>query len=590
MELGLSKNNYKIRIQFIFLLVLFILLPILNWGFGINEQPYFIAITGLWGLFNFITNRTQQVVLTSVDIWVAVFIVYQIAHFALLGNVPFFEMTFWWRLSFVLIYFILKDSVNNDQNTSKKGLVFLLLFRFGIELCIGTLQYFDIIDISISEHFKVAGTFSSTNHYAICLSVGLITMLLQLKKSMQQKLFYIMAFIAGLASVLLIIHTKSRSAFLGLITALAVCFILKEGGITKFNALSKALKTAIVTLLIVILGLGGYALYGLKKDSANGRVFAARMTLGETIKKPIFGHGLFRFEAGYNSAKSNYFNKETRVWDEIKIGNHIDHAMNDYLEISYEIGLVGLILLILIILKAFKAVKNYDKYAYIGIAVFTVFIVAAVFTTLYVNAFFIIAAVFALYLIIDYYTIIKIKKVYKYKLFTLVASLLILAVGGAKIYGSYWEKSQRQNPENKVASSNWELWSKIMADKGQAQFVFGSVLHKTYNQKLKALRVMEQGVMKNKRPENVRKLALYHAHNGNLKKAEQLLVFNIGNEPFLFEPRHDLAVIYQKTGQHKKYVQMLKTIIDFPEKVPSQKVTDLKNDAKKRLKEALKEQ
>ncbi len=588
MALDVSKNNYKIGIPFLFLSALFIILPVLSWGLKINHYNYFIAMVGLWGVFHFITSRKKTWGFHPMDIWVIVFVAYQIFHVSFLGNASFFEISFWWRFSFIILYFIFKDLLLNYQNGFKKRLVYVLLIRFGVEVFIGALQYLELITISSSKHFDVAGTFSSTNHFALCLGMGLVTLLLQLKKNMPHKLYYLVAVVFGVSGLLLILHSTSRSALLGLLAVAVTYVLLKKNLITTFKALGKTLKLSFVALSIVIIGLGGYALFHLKKDSANGRLFAAKITLSETIKKPVFGHGLFNFEEGYNTAKSKYFTTKTRDWTEIKIGDHITHAMNDYLETLYEIGLVGFVLSLLILIQLFKRITSYDTYVYCGVFIVVICLVAGAFTTLLVNAFFVMTVLMALFLIpVDYLDATS-KKVYRYKPLLLLTALVFITIGGLKIYGFYWLESQQSNTTKTVKSSDWEFWTKIVADNGHAQFVYASELHKTYNQKTRALRVMEQAVMKNKKPDNIRKLALYYAHSGNLKKAEDLLRFNIGNEPFLFEPRHDLAVIYQKTGQHKKYIQILKTIIDFPEKVPSKKVTELKNDAKKRLDEALK--
>lgn len=587
MKLYPQKNSYLlISVHCLLFVTLFILLPVINWVTNFHQKEYFIAIVGIWGVFNFIQHNKKTNPLTNIDIWVFIFIIYQILHFKFLGNSSFFEILFWWRLSFIVLYLIFKDLLLEYQNLFKKALVILIVLRCTLELIIGFLQYLNVIDISISEYFSVAGTFTSTNHYALCLGVGIVTILLQPKIYKNNKIVYAIAGLITIGSLFLIFHTKSRSAFLSLIVVGIIYFLFKKGFIKKIKALSKSIKFVGSIFIIVIMVVSGYFIYTIKKDSADGRVFCAKITLIEIIKNPFVGNGLFSFEEGYNTAKSAYFTEKKRDWSEIKIADHVDHAMNDYLELIYEIGLIGLFLLVVLLIQISKKIMLNTEASYTGFLILIFYMICGLFTTMVTNSFFMLLILISLFLLMDkdYVKGNTSENIFnRYKLFTLCASLLLFMIGILKIYAFHWEKAQLEKGANTAKSSDWKFWTNVLANNGNYEFVYGIVLHDTYQRKKEAMAIMEKGVMKNKKTENIRNLALYYGHNGNLKKAEDLLKFNIGNEPFLFKPRLDLAVIYQKTNQKKKYIYMLKEIIELPVKIPSEKVTEIKNEAKKRL-------
>lgn len=589
-QYSINKNPILLT-NLLFITTLFILYPIIDWLGDFREKEYFITTVGLWSIFNIITRAKRINKFHCFDILFLVFVIYQIIHFNLLSNSTFWEVLFWWRLSFAMIYFIFKDLTIQYYGLFKKSIVTLIIIRFTIELTIGSLQYLNIISVSRSQYFIVTGTFTSTNHYAICLGLGLVTLLIHFKNNIKNKIYIVGIGFIGILSLLLILHSKSRSAFLGILTVLIAYFFIKRNFLEKIKTLSKIKKSILLLLTLVILFISSYFAYNLKKDSVDGRVFCSKITLKEIIKKPFFGNGLFTFEEGYNTAKSKYFNLKKREWSEIKIGGHISHAMNDYLEILYEIGILGFILLFCLIFIFLKKPSSCNKNAYNGHLIVIFLIIAGFFTTLVTNSFFILILLMSLFLKLEERK--SLKNTYNlnnnfYIILVLITSLGFTIIGSMKIYCFKAIKTEQNKKVKTAKYSDWRFWTEVIAYNGYYKFTQGVILHGTFKKKKEALIIMEKGVLQNKKIENIRKLALYNAHSGNLKKAEELLLFNIGNAPYLFEPKHDLAIIYQKSHQNKKYTSMLREIINYPEKVPSKKVTYFKNDAKKRLSETIK--
>ncbi|AUS05346.1 O-antigen ligase family protein [Pseudotamlana carrageenivorans] len=587
MHLKLDSVNSSIKVAFTFLFTLFILYPVINLFIDFNEREFFIFTVGAWGCLNFVYFKQNIGVLTKTDKLLLCLAIYFVTHYTILGNSSVFEILFWWRLSFILLFFIFRGLSYKNSNTLKNGLILIVILRFVVELTIGTLQYFNIIDASISTHFPVSGTFTTPNHLALCLGLGLVTLIILRTFFKKNTLVNVLIWLTFIAGAILFFLSKSRSAYLALIAVVSILFIYKTNSVLKFKLLSKHLRIGLFITLGFLVSITCYFLYNLKKDSADGRLFSAKITLTEIIKKPIFGYGSFTFEEGYNSAKSIYFTKQKRGWSEIKIADHISHAMNDYIEVIYEIGVLGLTLSILIFWSIFRFFDYKNDFQLYAILIFIYLSIAALFTTLLVNSFFVLSLIACMFLyenkVLDITNDKKLKSA-KLKNLFVASSFVLLTLGAMKIYAFHWEKKHRDKEKYSETNSNdWKFWTAIMAHNGYHELTCGIILHKNFNNKNEAMNIMEKGVMKNKKPNNIRILALYYGHNGKLNRAEKLLKFNIGNEPFLFEPRQDLAIVYQKLGKKKEYVALLNEIIELPEKVPSIKTKKIKKDAKHRL-------
>jgi hypothetical protein len=102
---------------------------------------------------------------------------------------------------------------------------------------------------------------------------------------------------------------------------------------------------AVIILFSIIISIGG-GLYYLKKDSATGKLLIWEVTLGKIIEKPLAGHGLGRFEAGYNNWQAEYFQQHPGEINGPKgrVAGNTKYAFNEYLEMASETGIIGLLL------------------------------------------------------------------------------------------------------------------------------------------------------------------------------------------------------------------------------------------------------
>jgi tetratricopeptide (TPR) repeat protein len=136
----------------------------------------------------------------------------------------------------------------------------------------------------------------------------------------------------------------------------------------RYNLLKKAMvflntrarKAGALISVILIIGFSGFGLYYLKKGSSTGRLLIWEVTAGKIIEKPLFGHGVGRFEAEYNNWQADYFKQHSGEMDGPKgmAAGNTRYCFNEYLEIASETGITGLILFLGLLASVFLSVKK----------------------------------------------------------------------------------------------------------------------------------------------------------------------------------------------------------------------------------------
>lgn len=572
-------HSKKIAVYFFLLSAILISVPIIDLFTPIPEKAYVVSLTGILGLSLVCLENNVRFKLSLLDKLILLFIGYQLLHFFLLSKASVFDGVFWIRIAFLVSYFLIKIVLINHKKLAIQMLLFILSLKVFAEMLLGILQYPRVITASKTEYFTVAGTHRSPNYFAYTLAVGLLLscwyFLYYRKKLSFEKKSWLLIFL--LITVLLFIKSESRAAFV----ALFVCTILflfktKIVALTKLNLRIKAVG---VLLVILFCGIGSKLLYEYKKDSANGRLLVTKITLGELKNKPLLGHGLFSFEKGYNTAKASYFKETKRAWNEIKVGDYILSAMNDYLEISYEIGILGLLLLLLIFIRAISKMSS-SKYAVLGFLIFVFMAITALFSSVHRHNSLVIYGIIG-FCIMQYPFSTEEKKIKGnrfLKIQVFVFSLTLISIGGFRIYAERFISIQLKN-KARIAETpveDWNTWTTIYALNGLSEFGYGNVLYDGYSKKEEGLEIMGGSLSKNIKPKNVRRLARYYFSTNQFSKAKELFELNTYTEPFRFEPKMDLVRFYRDTKDKEMLCKKAQEVIDFPVKVPSGKVSKYK--------------
>jgi len=449
------------------------------------------------------------------------------------------------------------------------------------------LQSYGYLNVK-NEYFTLLGSFSSPNLLGAYLGVGITLFIWYLYVNVTKKKWLnITVFLTLLIVCVVVFLTKSRGTWLALICALSVLYFTSTKNFESIKKSPVSIKVFLIIGLFILIIFGSKYLYSLNKESVNGRVLIAKVTLEEITKKPAFGHGLFSFAGGYNKAKSEYFTSSERTWDEIQVGNYVSTAFNDYLLVAYECGLpflliaLGLFIWILIKTKITSETRlGIALIVYLSIWVISNSISSSVSLTL--------MGLFGCSLILVYgnfkKSILKNKRMFKTTLLTIVlvfCSLGIFAVSskvlGTKKFMNYYAQNKKSLDKDVLISFN-----KPMENNRNNNFQLGKLLIRS-GYKEEGMSLMAKDFNRSSLPKIGRSLAQLYINNGNYKKAEEIYKFNGGAEPFRFEPKMDLIALMEKTNDYSQIVNLSKKIIEFPVKIPSIKVDEYKELSRKRI-------
>ena len=189
-----------------------------------------------------------------------------------------------------------------------KYVTFVILLCGLIEAVWGLGQLYDFFP---SKHhvFKTTGSFFNSGPYGgfIALMFPLVLHCwITVRK--QNKILEYLFLAVGIVLLLVFPATLSRTAWLAAITGCLLVILFDTNVIATVKALRKRkprkllLITAIITVLVLI---GAYGVFHIKKDSANGRLFIWKISVLAIKESPVQGVGLGGFPAAYAKAQLN---------------------------------------------------------------------------------------------------------------------------------------------------------------------------------------------------------------------------------------------------------------------------------------------
>lgn len=144
-------------------------------------------------------------------------------------------------------------------------------------------------------------------------------------------------------ALLLIVWVGSRSALIGAAVALVACCFKFER--PRFAPFFRH-RRWVFGLLAVLVMAGGVALYGAKRDSADGRLLIWRCTGRLIAEQPVLGRGKGGFEADYMDCQARYFALHGTGGRAALLADDVFQPMSDPLRWLTEYGFVGILPLV----------------------------------------------------------------------------------------------------------------------------------------------------------------------------------------------------------------------------------------------------
>lgn len=230
------------------------------------------------------------------------------------------------------------------------------------ECLLGLLQLYGIKQ---SNHavFQITGTFFNPGPYSIYLvtafSICLAYCLKRYKlypfrtlieesrfcKIIGRCIFMLCAF-GCFVCVIAMPATLSRTAFASLAVVLIVMF--------GWRSRKMLMLIAVSTIAL------GFALYFLKKDSADGRLLMWIVSLRAICGHLWFGNGIGGFHKAFSDSQASFFAKNPDSSFALVAGSP-EYAFNDFLEVGVEQGVIGMLFFsLIIILSIIRLLKKRD--------------------------------------------------------------------------------------------------------------------------------------------------------------------------------------------------------------------------------------
>jgi len=440
-------------------------------------------------------------------------------------------------------------------------------------------------------------------------------------------LVYLISFITVMLMVIVLPSTMSRASWLGGIAAAGFLIWRSEQfNQHKSKILARLSRRLVCVLLFVFLVTGAAGVYLLKKDSASGRLLIWKITLKESLNRPLTGHGFNAFMADFPPAQARYFQQGKGNEYEKYIAGNVKWTFNEPLQLLFEQGLVGLGLFMLVLWlafsnkhagkkdcdstdgrsKPFSALKlqggqrdhgtqNIARASIAGIMVFALFSypfysvpVSVIFAVSLGSAgAFLKPARFPKSIFKRFQTrslAEKGKQIFaKSTLIILVAGIVLYSILIApKLYKSYWlwdeaKALYRMGSYREANNSFQQAYHVYLKHHGIFLLNYGKSLYLAGQYK-ESLEILKQA--RNYYTDEVYFTTLGDTYNalGDHRQAEQAYKTAANMVPHKFYPLYLLARLYDETGQNTKAKQTARNILNKEVKVHSTAIEEMKTE------------
>ena len=576
--------------------MLVLALPFISYPFILNsnkigKELYLVTVVSLWIVFKTVCSlKNKALKIYAADVVMLLFYLYVLVHYFLFSFYTFLYDQFWVFTCYILLFYLFRWSYDREQENKIlfNRTIYLIWCYCFVQSLVALLQNFDFIN-SENKYFKTVGTFINPNFLGVYMLVGLLVLLYQILVVQEKRIVVKAALLLSFFSMMYVLYvTESRASWMSLVIGFLVLLFTSRNSVYFFKANKK--KTIILFAIINIAVFASlYLLYQLNKDSVDGRTLIRKITVLDIQKSPFFGNGVFNFDGVYNDSKALYFTGNQRPWKEVKVADYVSNALNDYIQIVFEIGLLGFILLGVLLFIMVRKIELNPRTRF-ALAIVTAFVFLGLFTSVLYNPTAMVFMVWALSILFVYgNNKIEVFVISNNRTLSIIRGISFLAFLNIGVLFALKTKSLRDF-KTVIEDSNQKFYYKLsdndmlfIKDDAFVEFKLG--YEKYTDQEIEqGIAMMENSVKKSKIPEGNIVLANIYTAQKDFIRTEQLLLANIGIEPSRFEPRANLLHFYIQTNQKEKSIKIAKEIINLPVKIKSNKVDIYKMEAEKYLK------
>lgn len=442
--------------------------------------------------------------------------------------------------------------------------------------------------------FRLTGSFFNPGPYCGYLAVVLPVCLWAALKF--QKGMHYFAWICAGAILIVLPAGMSRSAWMAAVVACGWVYWTERIGWEKAKAAYKRYKNATIPFIAIVAILAGCAIagvYGMKRDSADGRLLMWKVTGKAIAGQPLAGTGLGGFPAAYAEAQGEYFATGTATGQEKQVAGCPEYAFNEYLQIGLEQGIGGLIVFVLWLgSMGYYGIRNRQHGAVGGVLALAVFAVSSY--PLQLPSFWMILVFLGAICVTKDGTqarssALSVSSAYPITIISLLSlasvCLFILQKGQYEVY-KRWGRMQMvyNNKAYESVSEDYKDLHDKLKHKPEFLFEEAQCLSKT-GRYAEAIRVLERAKRLSGDPMIRYMIAKNRQATGDYREAERELLHAIGILPERLYPYYLLAKLYAEPAfyQADKFRAAAGAVLTKEPKVESSAIREMRTEIKKIL-------
>ncbi|MFI3297912.1 MAG: O-antigen ligase family protein [bacterium] len=428
----------------------------------------------------------------------------------------------------------------------------ITLLTFYLAFTIKVLLSQENVILLIERYFDNIGIFA----ILIALSTVIILRYIQ---NMKLKYIKFISLFLVVTSISFIIFLESRTAIITLLSYVTFSCLkyIKQKTIKIISVCALCLFVIVLAMLI-------------KQDSSYGR-FLIWKTASYIIKdNPIYGVGYDNFASVYPIYQASMYETNKMSSKDIYVADNTKMALNEYIQITAELGFIGFVLLILII-------STYVYYNYKYIYVYLCICISMFFSYILHSS--IICYLLIVVLSLSYTpSIFKLNRLSSLIVLFLCMLLSVYSVGiclyklnREKMISMLWVQSPDKlnifyNINERYLCDNYKLVFKL------AEYNY---IHNNIDQSLMLLNQLDNTIIRN---EIELLKGKCYIKKGDYNLAEKHLLLSVAICPNRFINRYDLFKLYLNNKMEKKAIEVAMIIHNMEEKVPSIHTMAIKND------------
>lgn len=442
--------------------------------------------------------------------------------------------------------------------------------------------------------FRLTGSFFNPGPYCGYLAVVLPVCLWAALKF--QKGMHYFAWICVGAILIVLPAGMSRSAWMAAVVACGWVYWTERIGWEKAKAAYKRYKNATIPFIAIVAILAGCAIagvYGMKRDSADGRLLMWKVTGKAIAGQPLAGTGLGGFPAAYAEAQGEYFATGTATGQEKQVAGCPEYSFNEYLQIGLEQGIGGLIVFVLWLgSMGYYGIRNRQHGAVGGVLALAVFAVSSY--PLQLPSFWMILVFLGAICVTKDGTqarssALSVSSAYPITIISLLSlasvCLFILQKGQYEVY-KRWGRMQTvyNNKAYESVSEDYKDLHDKLKHKPEFLFEEAQCLSKT-GRYAEAIRVLERAKRLSGDPMIRYMIAKNRQATGDYREAERELLHAIGILPERLYPYYLLAKLYAEPAfyQADKFRAAAGAVLTKEPKVESSAIREMRTEIKKIL-------